>query len=231
MDIRDLNISIEVTRRCNMKCEHCLRGDAQDIDLKHKVLYTLINEITSDKILVTSLNFTGGEPLLNVKMITSALKLLMQSKKSFCLPNFDIITNGTIWNDDFVLTLIKYNARIIEQDGVSYSSIMISEDQFHDGPDYDFKEMYKCLSFYMDEKEKTIQDKYIINEGRAYYNGIGQSGRTGDTIHDSTVYITCMGDVLIGCNRSYENMSDHIIGNILQNPLAKILKNYDLKIG
>jgi len=27
------NLMIEVTRRCNMCCDHCLRGDAQDLDL------------------------------------------------------------------------------------------------------------------------------------------------------------------------------------------------------
>lgn len=26
------NLSLEVTRRCNMNCEHCLRGDAQNMD-------------------------------------------------------------------------------------------------------------------------------------------------------------------------------------------------------
>lgn len=25
------DVAIEVTRRCNMKCAHCLRGDAQNI--------------------------------------------------------------------------------------------------------------------------------------------------------------------------------------------------------
>ena len=27
------NIMIEVTRRCNLRCEHCMRGEPQNIDM------------------------------------------------------------------------------------------------------------------------------------------------------------------------------------------------------
>ena len=33
MEIYVESLVIEVTRRCNMRCEHCLRGDAQNLDI------------------------------------------------------------------------------------------------------------------------------------------------------------------------------------------------------
>lgn len=38
MEIYVNYLAIEVTRRCNMKCNHCLRGDAQNLDISTAVL-------------------------------------------------------------------------------------------------------------------------------------------------------------------------------------------------
>lgn len=32
------SVFIEVTRRCNMCCAHCLRGDAESIDIQEKYI-------------------------------------------------------------------------------------------------------------------------------------------------------------------------------------------------
>ena len=32
------NLMLEVTRRCNLQCEHCMRGEAQNIDMPTKIL-------------------------------------------------------------------------------------------------------------------------------------------------------------------------------------------------
>lgn len=33
-----ISVFIEVTRRCNMCCAHCLRGDAENIDIQEKYM-------------------------------------------------------------------------------------------------------------------------------------------------------------------------------------------------
>jgi len=30
------SLAIETTRRCNMKCAHCFRGDAQNVDIDYQ---------------------------------------------------------------------------------------------------------------------------------------------------------------------------------------------------
>lgn len=34
----------EVTRRCNFQCEHCMRGDAQNVDLSESAIDNLLDQ-------------------------------------------------------------------------------------------------------------------------------------------------------------------------------------------
>ena len=38
------DLTVEVTQRCNMKCRHCLRGDAQDVDIFLSDIDGLLNQ-------------------------------------------------------------------------------------------------------------------------------------------------------------------------------------------
>ena len=56
------NLIIEITRRCNMACAHCLRGDAQNIDIDPSYMLKLLRDNNIDYI--SMVTFTGGEPTL-----------------------------------------------------------------------------------------------------------------------------------------------------------------------
>lgn len=45
MEIYVNYLAIEVTRRCNMKCNHCLRGDAQNLDISTAVLSGIASSV------------------------------------------------------------------------------------------------------------------------------------------------------------------------------------------
>ena len=70
MEIYVNYLAIEVTRRCNMKCNHCLRGDAQNLDISTAVLSGIAKHIHPASVI-----FTGGEPSLNVPAIKRYLSL------------------------------------------------------------------------------------------------------------------------------------------------------------
>lgn len=38
MKINVHTLIVEVTRRCNMTCKHCLRGDAQSLDMQKETV-------------------------------------------------------------------------------------------------------------------------------------------------------------------------------------------------
>ena len=44
------NVVIEITRRCNMCCAHCLRGDAENVDIQEKYINALavVEELTEE---------------------------------------------------------------------------------------------------------------------------------------------------------------------------------------
>ena len=70
MEIYVNYLAIEVTRRCNMKCNHCLRGDAQNLDISTAVLSGIAKHIHPASVI-----FTGGEPSLNVPAIKRYFEL------------------------------------------------------------------------------------------------------------------------------------------------------------
>lgn len=47
---------LEVTRRCNMHCEHCLRGDTQNLDMQKEIVDKLLEQTES----IFCVTFSGG---------------------------------------------------------------------------------------------------------------------------------------------------------------------------
>lgn len=87
MEIYVNYLAIEVTRRCNMKCEHCLRGDAQNLDISTAVLSGIAKHIHPASVI-----FTGGEPSLNVPAIKRYFEL---AERYDTMPAaFYVATNG-----------------------------------------------------------------------------------------------------------------------------------------
>ena len=71
------NLCLEITRRCNMACAHCLRGDAQNVDMSHEIIDRALENVLS----IGSLTFTGGEPSLNVDAMRYTLEKRVKKKE------------------------------------------------------------------------------------------------------------------------------------------------------
>lgn len=56
------DLTIELTRRCNMCCSHCLRGDAQDKSMHIAHIDALLDQTQ----VIGHLHFAGGEPTLEI---------------------------------------------------------------------------------------------------------------------------------------------------------------------
>ena len=59
------SMALEITRKCNMKCPHCMRGKPQNQVLNKKVIDKFLDEIGT----VQNLLLTGGEPFLEPEII------------------------------------------------------------------------------------------------------------------------------------------------------------------
>lgn len=134
-------IELEITRRCQLKCAHCMRGDAQDIDMSYEIIDRLLEQVKS----IDSLVFTGGEPTLNLDGMKYFLDKLIEN--NIHLGRMSYITNGVLMTQDIIDVIRGYYDWIEHSDNHSkvYISIGVSDDRYHVGVD-----VQKAIQYYSD---------------------------------------------------------------------------------
>lgn len=97
--------SLELTRRCNMDCIHCSRGNAQNVNMSEEVLYNALDNlqtidefVNDDKKYTHLLYFYGGEPFLCPESIHKCVKYI--TEKGIFLLGMWVITNGTVLSNE-----------------------------------------------------------------------------------------------------------------------------------
>lgn len=96
-------LSLEITRRYNLNCAHCMRGKAQECDMSYSIIDNLLlqtNEI--EKVL-----FTGGEPFLALDRMSYFLEKI--KRNHIPLYGLQIITNGTCFSDESIKNIEDYS--------------------------------------------------------------------------------------------------------------------------
>lgn len=89
------HLQIEVTRRCNFSCEHCLRGDSTNQDLPFEAIDNLLDQTLS----IGSVLFTGGEPLLGLDRIEYFFRGMV--KRNIPCTSVNIISNGSLFGEKY----------------------------------------------------------------------------------------------------------------------------------
>lgn len=108
--------ALELTRRCNMSCIHCSRGDAQNIDMSKEILFKSLNNLqTIEEYLdndrcTFALYFYGGEPFLCPDIIHDCIEYIIE--KNIFLLSMWVITNGTVLSDDIAKDFEKVKSHI-----------------------------------------------------------------------------------------------------------------------
>ena len=145
------SLAIETTRRCNMKCAHCFRGDTQDVDIDYRHIDDLLDQTEA----IGYLEITGGEPTLNL----DALKYILNGlcKRGIPLFGFSLYINGLIYSEKFI-EIIKRYKQVIDvscvnclKNGNEYQptkeiercNIGISLDRYHEQHDICMKNYQK----------------------------------------------------------------------------------------
>ena len=220
------NLILEITRRCNMKCEHCLKGDAENMNITENIIDTLLLDNNIEYI--SQVTFTGGEPSLNIKAIENFLKTCKNN--NIDIGNYYIATNGKQENKEFLLLLLELYLYCSDNE---ITQVEVSRSNFHYDQDEHWIEMLKVLKFCSERKHLTYEN--IISEGRGKKlneaNGLDSARCTtdiettltieDDTVHD-TLFINAKGDILTDCDLSYETQEKLKIGNILIHKLIEL---------
>lgn len=205
------NLIVEVTRKCNLYCDHCLRGDAMNMNIKKEYIDSLLSQIDS----IGSVCFTGGEPSLNVP----AMEYFLEQVKRRRIPIefFYIATNGVNVPESFVIFCLKLYSYCDNKEGCR---VDVSNDRYHmDIADFDL-ELLQGLSFFGKKFEK---DNYSYNNGVSLINEGRSSNTKGahepfdcieienpDNFTDECeVYLNCKGEIINGCNWSFQSQKKH----------------------
>lgn len=223
MNIYDL--MYEITRRCNARCEHCMRGPAQKIDMSDEIIDRSLEGVHW----ISTITFTGGEPSLAVDRIRYLLKAVKE--REILVDSFYLVTNGKVKSLDLCLALMEWYAYC---DTNEISSFCISKDQYHIREIGSIKEadnLYQALSFYHAE-ERNSNIHSLINEGRAKTRDIGEreaptgidyeTNEDGSIEHIEEVYINALGDVCTGCDLSFASQKKNAIGSVLTDTIEQI---------
>lgn len=161
------DLILEVTRRCNMCCDHCLRGCAENMDMKKETVDKVLDSVDE----IGTITFTGGEPTLNLPVIRYFFE---EAEKRGKLPySFFIATNGKENQLELAKLLLEWFPKMEDPD---VCGVTVSRDIFHE----DIEENYlKGLSFCNSSKDlsKEKEYKWVLNRGRAYEFGIGENNR------------------------------------------------------
>lgn len=209
---------IEVTRRCNMTCEHCLRGEPQKKDISDSMLDTFFSKV--GKGYISNLTITGGEPSLVPDRINAIVDAAERHGTS--IGAFYIVTNGKQVSDAFLLSVMRLYCLCSEKEscGLQYSN-----DSYHTKITASNRDRLEVFRFTSPRNSGTYtpqQGRYEINEGRAKKNHIGvreEKGintdffemesyidlESGSICDEMTVYLNCKGNIVCGCDWSYRS--------------------------
>lgn len=126
----------EVTRKCNMHCAHCLRGDVQGLDMAEEIMDRVLDSVDS----LCDVLFTGGEPTLNLPLMEHFLDEL--DRRETCMEAFEVVTNGKEHQLDLAMWCIRAFQKCAEPE-MCY--LAMSKDVYHDPVDGN---LFKAFSFY-----------------------------------------------------------------------------------
>lgn len=96
-------LSFEITRRCNLNCRWCAKGEPQNIDITKEIIDKTLDEISDCKLHL--IQITGGEPLLNPDMLVYLVEQIIA--RQIQVASLVIPTNGTLINHEVKEVLEK----------------------------------------------------------------------------------------------------------------------------
>lgn len=225
------NLVIEVTRKCNMSCAHCLRGNAQNVNIDKRAIDEILLHSNDG---IDCLTFTGGEPTLNLDAIAYTFQEI--KRLGISLGSFYVVTNGRVYRQRLIDMLDEMYEYCYDKD---LCGLAVSDDIFHrvyqsgsfKSTIYRYMyDEYDCEREYFRLKDKQT-DFYrvpLISEGRAtLLNNYDKrenkpSPYIDDLVHIDgtsicgTLYLNALGDLIDGCDWSYSSQNKFRIASVFE---------------
>lgn len=208
MSLSIYSMIIELTRRCDLKCAHCLRGPQENADLTRHTIGNALRGVDY----ISCLTLTGGEPSLNPKAIRWVAEEIRCS--STRVDSWYIVTNGARVNRRF-LSAVEELDRACDNSDRMMSALAMSHGFYHGERDTAWYRMQEWSEETGIRIERRTDSEHVINMGRAGGFGFRPVGFPrvqievyGDDISlvEAEAYVTTRGVVYPSCDLSYEVM-------------------------
>lgn len=224
---------LELTRRCNLRCAHCMCGEPQDVTITPEIIDQFLPQVTAIK----RLTLGGGEPLIELDMF----EYLIDALERYDVPVFliSVVHNATVRDERVMKIIDKFLAR----NPLSHFSLAISNDVFHDQA-----QSKTCLEFY----EKLAGERcdvhlhedidWLHHAGRAWGKrsimGIPVIGSNDTAFRPHRIkiikehvscwmYLAANGNLCLQCDTSFNEHDRLALGNVSSESLQSIFnKNY-----
>lgn len=239
---------VEITRRCNKNCAHCMKGDSQNTSISKAIIDKIFDDIDD----VMYIGLGTGEVLLEIPMVEYFIQKLIDSTWSTGMVEFT--TNGTVC-DKKVIDILELFC--LSKQG-RYATMRISNDQFHDAKEYRrayefYKPLVDAVNAEMQKRNMPggilltyTQDKQsgpelLLYEGKAIPYIDNKRGKyrhgknvrypftfkhrvkiVGDTI-PCMLYLSANGDIGLHEEASYDGLDSLSFGNILNHSATELI--------
>lgn len=213
-------LSFEITRRCNMNCDFCSRGKAQNIDITPAIIDKALDEVKN--CYINSLRLNGGEPFLNADMIKYLVDSIIE--KHIMIGRVCVFTNGTIKNEKIKDSLCRLHSYLLEIETMHnyYSKLLYDELNLIDITNYKVNEENKIQIIISDlEHNKNIK----VNDFISFYNincSTFQVSKQSQTLISKDICIYLSGNTLINHKKILKNKI-----NVIQGDVRTIINEYN----
>lgn len=229
MDLNIDSLVIEVTRKCNLKCEHCLRGATQRKTISDQHIYKMMQLIDN----VSSLTISGGEPTLAMAALDQIRNCTTYGTCD--INSFYMVTNGKAINvagvaawaaameeacSDNEISGIGFSFDQWHTQYLNWSQLKKQERNYYElketlNEDYGIGECESGGDFVRKHSTKSWSYSSLISEGRAKNSGSRdnimysfEEEEYGDRLSfsEKSLYLSSNGNIVAGSNWSYHSI-------------------------
>lgn len=114
---------IHVSNLCNLRCIYCYANGgvyhSEEVNLSEEMLQLIIKKFYEEFNKIYTIQFFGGEPLMNLPLIRLACEKIRKIDEARgYVTKFGLVTNGTLINDEFIKIAQEYEVGVtISYDG------------------------------------------------------------------------------------------------------------------
>lgn len=235
-----MNLAMIVTEKCNLQCEHCMRGTSTNKDISCEVIDKTLDQILA----IGVLNICGGEPTYAIDKI----KYIFDSirKKKILVDCIYTVINGTNYSEE----LLELYSEMAEYKYIEKLGFEISNDVFHKKElvrlglyDQTIENIRKYTKSEFFGGFRTINYK-LFNEGRAVsldkeitttlkpvHNVICYAGKKERLINIGPLVTVNTSGNLTECDAStYHQETKYNYGSILEDKIIDIYLRNGAKV-